>query len=62
MISGMILQILMTIGIPVFVIIFYIRLVKKRIAEKVETSPIKEKMDSAIFQEKDQKDEWGNWG
>ena len=52
----------MTIGIPVFVIIFYIRLVKKRIAEKVETSPIEEKMDSAIFQEKDQKDEWGNWG
>jgi hypothetical protein len=62
MISGMILQILMTIGIPVFVIIFYIRLIKKRIAEKVETSPIEEKMDSAIFQEKDQKDEWGNWG
>lgn len=62
MISGMILQILMTIGIPVFIILFYIRLVKKRIAEKVETSPIEEKMDSAIFQEKDQKDEWGNWG
>ena len=62
MISGMILQILMTIGIPVFIILFYIRLVKKRITEKVETSPIEEKMDSAIFQEKDQKDEWGNWG
>lgn len=62
MIAGMILQILMTIAIPVFIIIFYIRLVKKRIAEKIETSPIEEKMDSAIFEEKDQKDEWGNWG
>ena len=62
MIVGMILQILMTIGIPVFIIIFYIRLVKKRIAEKVETNPIEERMDSAIFQEKNQKDEWGNWG
>lgn len=62
MISGMILQILMTIGIPVFIIIFYIRLIKRRIAEKAETGPIEERMDSAIFQEKDQKDEWGNWG
>ena len=61
MISGMILQILMTIGIPVFIIIFYIRLIKRRIAEKVETSPIEERLDSAIFEEKDQKDEWGNW-
>lgn len=57
MISGMILQILMTIGIPVVLIVFYIRLVKKRIAEKVETNPIEERMDSAIFQEKNQKDE-----
>ena len=57
MIVGMILQILMTIGIPIFIIIFYIRLVKKRIAEKAETGPIEERMDSAIFQEKDQKDE-----
>ena len=62
MISGMILQILMTIGIPVFIIIFYIRLIKRRIAEKAETGPIEERMDSAIFQKKDQKDEWGNWG
>lgn len=62
MITGMIVQILMTIGIPVSIIIFYIRLVKKRITEKVETSPIEERMDSAIFQEKNQKDEWGNWG
>ena len=62
MITGMIVQILMTIGIPVFIILFYIRLVKKRIAEKVETSPIKQRMDSAIFEETDQKDEWGNWG
>ena len=53
----MILQILMTIGIPVVLIVFYIRLVKKRIAEKVETNPIEERMDSAIFQEKNQKDE-----
>lgn len=52
MIAGMILQILMTIAIPVFIIIFYIRLVKKRISEKVETNPIEERMDSAIFQEK----------
>ena len=52
MISGMILQILMTIGIPVFVILFYIRLVKKRIAEKVETSPIEKKWIPLFFKKK----------
>lgn len=54
-IVGMIIQILMTIGIPVFIILFYISLVKKRIAEKVETNVTEEKNGFGYFSRKSSK-------